>query len=197
MIFLSSRLNLSQPHIFPKSKKCLGSSASLSHKKKTAGPSTTIEFQGIKLNMLKFQASLPKEKIDRTILIASSLIDTPNCFKRELLSITGNLNLAMCLIPQGHPFVARLLSLASSAHALEDLIHLTSSSSDELSLGIKFLKQWNGMSFFYNDLVSLPIDILLLNDAGFEGFYQDRWFTYTWPPQLTSLPQPLASSALF
>ncbi|XP_057206534.1 uncharacterized protein LOC130564470 [Triplophysa rosa] len=168
---------------------------------KTAGPSTSIEFLGIKLDTLKFQASLPKEKIDRTILIASSLIDTPYCSKRELLSILGHLNFAMRIIPQGRPFVAHLLSLASSAHALEDSIHITSSCSDELSLWIKFLKQWNGMSFFYNDMVSLPVDIRLFTDAapsvGFGGFYQGRWFASTWPPQLTSLPQPLASSALF
>ncbi|XP_057175508.1 uncharacterized protein LOC130545160 [Triplophysa rosa] len=167
---------------------------------KTAGPSTSIEFLGIKLDMLKFQASLPKEKIDRTILIASSLIDTPYFSKRELLSILGHLNFAMRIILQGRPFVVHLLSLASSAHAQEDSIHLTSSCSDELSLWIKFLKQCNGMSFFYKDMVSLPVDIRLFTDVapsvGFGGFYQGRWFTSTWPPQL-SLPQPLASSALF
>lgn len=165
---------------------------------KTAGPSTSIEFLGIKL---KFQAFLAKGKINRMILIVSALIDTPRCSKRELLSILGHLNFAMRIIPQGRPFVAHLLSLASSAHALEDLIHITSSCRDELSLWIKFLKQWNGMSFFYNDKLSLPVDIHLFTDAapsvGFGGFYQGRWFASTWPPQLTSLPQPLASSALF
>ncbi|XP_057175701.1 uncharacterized protein LOC130545285 [Triplophysa rosa] len=169
-------------------------------RKKTLGPNTSVEFLGINLDSLNFQASLPKEKIDRTILIASSLIDTPRCSKRDL-SILGHLNFAMCIIQQGRPFVSHLLSLASSVHALEDTIHLTSSCRDELSLWIQFLKQWNGISFFYNDMISHPDDIRLFTDAApsvsFGGFYQDRWFASTWPPQLTVLPQSLASSALF
>ncbi len=168
---------------------------------KTAGPSTSIEFLGINLDSQKFQASLPKEKIDRTILVASALLANPSCSKRELLSILGHLNFAMRIIPQGRPFVSHLLSLASSAHALEDQITLTVSSCDELNLWISFLKQWNGLSFFYNNLISSPADIQLFTDAapsvGFGGFYQGRWFASTWPPQLLGLPQPLKSSALF
>ncbi len=145
---------------------------------KTAGPSTSIEFLGINLDSQKFQASLPKEKIDRTILVASTLLANPSCSKRELLSILGHLNFAMRIIPQGRPFVSHLLSLASSAHALEDQITLTVSCCDELNLWISFLKQWNGLSFFYNNLISSPADIQLFTDAapsvGFGGFYQGR-----------------------
>lgn len=107
----------------------------------------------------------------------------------------------MHIIPQGRPFVAHLFSLASSTLALEDQISLNSSCRNKLSLWIKFLKQWNGLSFFYNDMVALHVDICLFTDAapsvGFGGFYQGRWFASTWPPQLSELPQPLASSALF
>ncbi|XP_056617722.1 uncharacterized protein LOC130432405 [Triplophysa dalaica] len=168
---------------------------------KTSGPSTSIEFLGIKLDSLKFQASLPKEKIDRTILIASSLLSNPLCSKRELLSVLGHLNFAMRIIPQGRPFVSHLLSLASSAHALEDSLSISSSCLDELSLWIKFLRQWNGLSFFYSDMASSPVDIRLFTDAapsvGFGGFYQGRWFASTWPPQVLEIPYALASSALF
>ncbi len=168
---------------------------------KTAGPSTSIEFLGINLDSQKFQASLPKEKIDRTILVASTLLANPSCSKRELLSILGHLNFTMRIIPQGRPFFSHLLSLASSAHALEDQITLTDSCCNELNLWISFLKQWNGLSFFYNNLISSPVDIQLFTDAapsvGFGGFYQGRWFASTWPPQLLGLPQLLMSSALF
>ncbi len=53
-------------------------------------------------------------------------------------------------------------------------------------------------SFFYSDLVFLPDDIQLFTDAapsvGFGGYYQGRWFTSPWPPQMRDSPQ---SSALF
>ncbi|KAI2642981.1 hypothetical protein H4Q32_024811 [Labeo rohita] len=107
----------------------------------------------------------------------------------------------MRIIPQGHPFISHLLSLASSAHALEDRISITDSCRNELSLWISFLKQWNGLSFFYSNLVSSPIDIQLYTDAapsvGFGGFLRGRWFASTWPPELADLPQQLSSSALF
>ncbi|XP_050973413.1 uncharacterized protein LOC127169819 [Labeo rohita] len=168
---------------------------------KTEGPSTSIEFLGINLDSQKFLASLPKEKIDRTIVIASTLLTNTSCSKRELLSILGHLNFAMRIIPQGHPFISHLLSLASSAHALEDRISITDSCRNEVSLWISFLKQWNGLSFFYSNLVSSPIDIQLYTDAtpsvGFGGFLRGRWFASTWPPELADLPQQLSSSALF
>ncbi len=168
---------------------------------KTAGPSTSIEFLGINLDSQKFQASLPKEKIDRMILVASTLAANPTCSKRELLSVLGHLNFAMRIIPQGRPFISHLLTLASSTHALEDQITLTDSCCNELSLWISFFKRWNGLSFFYKNLISSPVDIQLFTDAapsiGYGGFYQGRWFASTWPCQLSNLPQSAASSALF
>ncbi len=168
---------------------------------KTAGPSTSIEFLGINLDSQKFQASLPKEKIDRMILVASTLAANPICSKRELLSVLGHLNFAMRIIPQGRPFISHLLTLASSTHALEDQIALTDSCCNELSLWISFFKRWNGLSFFYKNLISSPVDIQLFTDAapsiGYGGFYQGRWFASTWPCQLSNLPQSAASSALF
>ncbi|KAI2644577.1 Pro-Pol polyprotein [Labeo rohita] len=143
---------------------------------KTEGPSTSIEFLGINLDSQNFLASLPKEKIDRTVLVASTLLTNSNCSKRELLSILGHLNFAMCIIPQGCPFISHLLSLASSAHALEEHISLTDSCRNELSLWISLLKQWNGLSLFYSNLISSPIDIQLYTDAapsvGFGVFFR-------------------------
>ncbi len=165
---------------------------------KTMGPATSIEFLGINLDSDKFQASLPKEKIDRIILVSSTLLEKPNCSKRELLSLLGHLNFAMRIIPQGRPFISHLLSLASSVHSLEDLISITQACRDELRLWLTFLNQWNGLSFFYNNLVSSPTDIQLFTDAapsiGFGGFFQGRWFAAPWPPQLQDISQ---SSALF
>ncbi len=165
---------------------------------KTLGPATSIEFLGINLDSVKFQVSLPKEKIDRIILVASTLINSQCCCKHDLLSLLGHLNFAMRIIPQGRPFISHLHLLASSAHALEDLISLSLECRDELRLWIMFLKQWNGLSLFHNNLVSSPIDINLFTDAapsiGFGGFYQGRWFAAPWPAQLRDLPQ---SSALF
>ncbi len=98
--------------------------------------------------------ALPKEKIDRIILVAATFVNSRCCRKRELLSLLGHLNFAMRIIPQGRPFISHLLVLASSARVLEDLISLSQGCRDELRLWTMFLKQWNGLSLFYNNLVS-------------------------------------------
>ncbi|XP_067309065.1 uncharacterized protein [Pseudorasbora parva] len=54
---------------------------------KTQGPTTSLEFLGINLDSVKFQASLPKDKIDRIIAISSNLLEAPQCSKRDLLSL--------------------------------------------------------------------------------------------------------------
>ncbi len=165
---------------------------------KSLGPTQFIEFLGINLDSVKFQASLPKEKIDRIILVASSFAEGHNCSKYDLLSLLGHFNFAMRIIPQGRPFISHLLALASSVHALDDQIIINQACHNEISLWITFLKQWNGLTFFYSDLVFLPDDIQLFTDAapsvGFGGYYQGRWFASPWPPQMRDSPQ---SSALF
>ncbi|RXN09465.1 proline and serine-rich 1-like protein [Labeo rohita] len=52
------------------------------------------------------------------------------------------------------PFISHYLSLASSAHTLEDHISLTDSCRNELRLWISFLKQWNRLTFFLTKCIS-------------------------------------------
>ncbi len=166
---------------------------------KTMGSGTSIEFLGINFDSAKFQVSLPKEKINRIILISSTLLASSSCSKHKLLSLLGHLNFAMHIIPQGHPFISHLLLHASLVHTLEDLISLSHACCDKLRLCIMFLKQWNGLSLLYNNLVSSPVDIQLFTDAapsiGFGGFYQGRCFASPWPPSCRAhlSPQPFLS----
>ncbi|XP_065126277.1 uncharacterized protein [Paramisgurnus dabryanus] len=168
---------------------------------KTASPDTSIEFLGIILDSKKFQASLPKEKIVRIISVASNLLDNPSCSKRKLLSVLGYFNFAMRIIPQGRPFISHLISLSTTVNTLKGLISLDEPCLNELSLWVRFLKQWNGISFFYESMISHPTDIQLYTDAtpsiGFGGYYRGRWFASTWPNQLSDLPETLSSSVLF
>ncbi len=165
---------------------------------KSLGPTQFIEFLGINLDSVKFQASLPKEKIDRIILVASSFAEGHNCSKRDLLSLLSHFNFAMRIIPQGRPFISHLLALASSVHALDDQIIINQACRNEISLWITLLKQWNGLTFFTAIWSFSPMTFNCLPDAapsvGFGGYYQGRWFASPWPPQMRDSPQ---SSALF
>ncbi len=127
---------------------------------KTEGPSTSLDFLGI---LLDFQASLPKEKIDRIKTVASNLLDSKHCSKRDLLSLLGHLNYAMRIIPQGRPFISHLLTLATSASGLEQIVSLNQPCRADLKLWIMFLRNWNGITFFYDDFFVPTLRHLLIH----------------------------------
>ncbi|XP_062592348.1 uncharacterized protein LOC134253777 [Saccostrea cucullata] len=51
-----------------------------------------------------------------------------------------------------------------------------------------FLKQWNGISVFYNEIEVSSDALQLYTDAsgtlGHGGFFQGQWFSEAWPPPL-------------
>ncbi|XP_078142279.1 uncharacterized protein LOC144539879 [Centroberyx gerrardi] len=79
---------------------------------KTSGPSTSIEFLGITLDSISFQASLPSEKIQRITLLLSNYLLADRCTKRQLLALLGHLNYAIRIIPQAKSFLSNLLTKA-------------------------------------------------------------------------------------
>ena len=162
---------------------------------KTVGPVKSIEFLGIVLDSEKMEASLPLEKLTRIrelIAGAGSPIT-----KQQLLSLLGHFNYAMRIIPQGRSFIARLLELASSVANLHDSISLDSGCHSDLAFWSKLLNDWNGISFFYNELETPAHEMHLYTDAapsiGFGGVFQGEWFADSWPSEMRqSTPCPIS-----
>ncbi|KAL0180312.1 hypothetical protein M9458_025754, partial [Cirrhinus mrigala] len=172
-------------------------------KEKTLGPCTSIEFLGITLDSISFQASLPSEKVQLISLLLSNYLLADRCTKQQLLALLGHLNYAIRIIPQGKSFLSHLLSKVTSIPSLHDKVTLDEGCKMEMHLWQQFLSSWNGISFFYNDYVSQPEDIQLYTDAapstGFGGYYSGRWFASEWPPEFSHLAQQSdsPSSTLF
>ncbi|XP_055030533.2 uncharacterized protein [Misgurnus anguillicaudatus] len=172
-------------------------------KEKTLGPCTSIEFLGITLDSISFQASLPLEKIQRIALLLSNYILADRCTKQQLLALLGHLNYAIRIIPQGKSFISNLLAKAATIPSLHDKITLDEACKMEMRLWQQFLSSWNGISFFYNDYITHPEDIQMYTDAapsiGFGGYYSGRWFASEWPPEFSNLIQQsdFPSSALY
>ena len=158
---------------------------------KTMGPSTSLEFLGIQLDSVLFQASLPPDKLDRIATALSEFVLQPRCSKLQLLSLLGHLNYAIRIIPQGRSFISHLLSIASSVPSLQHRLSLDDACISELRFWLFLLQHWNGISFFYEDAILVPEDLQLFTDAapsiGFGGFYGGRWFASQWPPEFASL----------
>ena len=87
---------------------------------KTIGPYMCLEFPSITLDSVAMQASLPQDKLTRIREAIKSWSAAAIFSKRDLLSLLGHLDFAMCIIPQDRSFVSRLLVLANSGQNLGD-----------------------------------------------------------------------------
>ncbi|XP_051994017.1 uncharacterized protein LOC127651992 [Xyrauchen texanus] len=173
-------------------------------KEKTSGPHTSIEFLGITLYSVTFQASLPPTKIHCISLLLSNYLLAVRCTKQQLLALLGHLNYAIRIIPQGKCFLSNLLTKAATIPSLHDKVTLDEACKMEMHLWQKFLSSWNGISFIYNDYITQPEDIQLYTDAapstGFRGYYSGHWFASEWPPEFRRFVQQSdvpPSSALY
>lgn len=165
---------------------------------KTLGPATRLEFLGVMLDTVEMKASLPVEKLERACSMARSLVASSVMTKRQVLSLLGHLNFSMRVIPQGRSFISRLLVLASSVSGLLDHVRLDDGCRSDLSFWLQLLEGWNGVSFFYDNVVRSSDSLRFFTDAapsvGFGGFYQEQWFASSWPHDFAA---PGASSALY
>lgn len=65
----------------------------------------------------------------------------------------------MWIIPQGCSFISKLIDLSKTAEKLHNSIKLDSGCKSELHFWFLLCEGWNGISFFYNDLVETSIDL--------------------------------------
>lgn len=114
-------------------------------------------------------------------------------FKRDLLSLLGHLNFAMCVIVQGRSFISKLLDLSKTENNLSDMVSLEECRS-ELQFWSLLLEKWNGISLFYHDVLECSFEIWLF--SALNSAMNHWWFADKWPKELSSLPNSITSSAL-
>ena len=159
-------------------------------KKKTVGPTTTLEYLGIILDTDLFEARLPEAKIERIVTFIQSSIERKSVRKRELLQLLGHFNFAARIIRPGRSFVSHLISLSTKVDKLHHFITLSKECREDLRMWSTFLSGWNRISFFYDDQITVAGDMELFTDAasnfGFGGYFQRKWFSSEWPLELAS-----------
>lgn len=154
---------------------------------KTVGPCTMLEYLGVYLDTTSMEARLPEEKIARIKSIIDSFASRKSCTKRELLSLLGHMNFASRVVQPGRSFVSHMISLSTSVRELYYHVKLTQDCRSDLSMWSLFLSEWNGVSFFINDHITLAADIHLFTDAtpvSFGVFFMNKWFQGYFPQEL-------------
>ena len=80
---------------------------------KIAGPSTTLPFLVIELDIIKLEARLPKDKLCKLKEQVSQWVGWKDAKKREILSLVGSLQHATKVVHFGRAFVSRMYATAA------------------------------------------------------------------------------------
>ncbi len=166
---------------------------------KTIGPVTVIEYLGIILDSINMEARLPTQKLERITNILQTFSTKKSCTKRELLSLLGHLHFACRVIYPGRAFVSYLITLSASVKKMHHYVAITAACRSDMAMWLKFLRQWNGISMFMNDELTMAEDIQFFTDAtpkAYAGYYCGKWFQGEFPSDFVSADS-VASMALY
>jgi hypothetical protein len=156
--------------------------------KKTEGPVTVVEYLGIILDTINMEARLPPNKVKRIIDFLQSIVHCKTCTKLQLLQLLGHLNFASRVILPGRSFVSYLITLSTTVQHLHHHVTLNLQCRLDIEFWLRFLKEWNGVSMFYEPNITRAVDMHLYTDAastvGFSAYFDGLYFAETWPPQL-------------
>lgn len=152
---------------------------------KNEGPATTIAFTGIKLDSVKMEARLPKEKIAKCCELISVFLQRKKVTLREIQSLTGLLNFACAVVIPGRAFLHRLIDLTIGIKAPHHKIKLSKEVKEDLKVWKTFLAQFNGRSIFLSDTWVNSNTLNLYTDAsgalGFGAVFGSKWCYGEWP----------------
>ena len=157
---------------------------------KCIGPTVCLEYLGIILDSSKMEADLPSDKVERILKFIEGLLEKTCCTKLVMLQLLGHFNFASRVILPGRSFVSYLIHLSTTVKALHELVWLDKHCREDLLMWYRFLKQWNGVSLFYDPNQTISCDMELYTDAsliGFGGIFKTQWFFSIWPISIPSV----------
>lgn len=167
---------------------------------KTVGPCTMLEYLGVYLDSHRNESRLPVEKIERIVNFLDAFKLKRSATKRELLSLLGHMNFASRCVKPGRSFVSHLIALSSTVKELHYRVKLTEECRADLNMWSIFLRNWNGVSFFLDDQVTLSADLHLYTDAtqvAFGGIFGTQWFQGVFPADLKRQDSSMALFELY
>ena len=118
---------------------------------KTVGPDTVLQFAGIILDYIHMEAQLSDEKLTEYCRTLTDFLARRSVCLRELQSLIGLLNFT-CLVVPGRVFLRRLIDLTKGVLKSHHRVHLSKGAKLDLAIWLRFLENFNGRSFFLEDV---------------------------------------------
>ena len=158
---------------------------------KVVGPSTRLTLLGIEFDSVRWQMSLPAEKLDKLHAALAEWGMRRTCTKRQLLSLVGSLAFAAKLVPPGRTFTRRLIDLSMCTRSLSAQLTLTPAAQADITWWQTYLPTWNGRTLIPDLSWTKSPEFELFTDAaglhGFGTYFQGRWCHGHWTQEQAGL----------
>ena len=151
---------------------------------KTFSPVQTLSFLGIELDVVRMEARLPQDKLDKCKALVASAFQASNITLHQLQSLIGTLNFACRVVSPGRTFLRRLINLTIGKKSPYYRIHLNSQAKADLAAWSVFLKSFNGRCFFHSQNWLHNDSLHFYSDASKQGFgavFQTHWLYGQFP----------------
>ena len=152
---------------------------------KTVGPDTALQFAGITLDSVRMEARLPEEKLQKCRNLLTDFLSRRSVCLKELQSLVGLLNFTCLVVVPGRAFLRRLIDLTKGITKPHYHIRISRGAKQDLTMWLQYLTEFNGRSFFLNDIWETSQTLQLFTDAagsiGFGAVFGAHWFHGLWP----------------
>jgi hypothetical protein len=152
---------------------------------KTVGPSQKLTFLGITLDTINSCASLPEDKVIKSLSYIDCLLSKRSATLRELQQVIGLLNFACQVVVPGRAFLRRTIDLTVGLKQQHYHRRLSEGARSDLQLWKKFIMDFNGQWFFLEDFWCRSDKLHFYTDAaqgvGFGAVFGSKYFYGEWP----------------
>ena len=145
---------------------------------KVVEPTTKLEYLGIVVDSEDMQLKTSDERIEQMLVELDEWSHRKVCTKRQMLSLIGKLIFMARVVKPGRTFVGRLIESSKHAKFLHHHIRLSGQVQRDIRWWIVFLKRWNGVSMFHNEIWETNVDLHLRSDAsdiGYGAYFERAW----------------------
>ena len=153
---------------------------------KIEGPtlSSSLSFLGIRLASVTMEARLPEDKLARLCSELEVWQVKKSCTRKELQHLIGVLQFAGRVVPQGRPFVCRLINLLCVGSKPYHHIRLSKESRSDILWWLHFAQVSNGLSLSSLSHLATPSANIFSDASGSWGcgaVWGTWWFQGQWP----------------
>ena len=147
---------------------------------KTVGPDTALQFEGIRLDSVRMEARLPEEKLQKCRNLLTDFFPPFGLFKGAPV-----FNRIIKFYLPYRASLRRLIDLTKGITKPHYHIRISRAAKQDLTMWLQFLTEFNGRSFFLNDIWETSQTLQLFTDAagsiGFGAVFGAHWFHGLWP----------------